>query len=168
MKIVKNVSLIIIFSCLLYFVSFKVYQEYDIICQSRIIDNFNTNDFDYDGYIYIPRFNIKRLIKYGTDSLVLDSGYVGLHDYSCDIDSDCLVILAGHNIPNVFSSLHDISIGDSVILGGKLIRNFLVYDKKIVRDDDFSYFFDRRNELLLITCTDNAGYRLLVFLKEVL
>lgn len=103
---------------------------------------------------------------YGTDSFILDKGYVGIHDSSCDIYSDCLVILAGHNIPNVFSSLHDISIGDSVFLGGSVLRKFIVYDKKVVSENDFSYFYDRAHELMLITCTESDGYRLLVFLKE--
>ena len=77
-----------------------------------------------------------------------------------------VIILAEHNISNVFSRLHDISIGDSVILGGSVYRRFVVYDKKIVSENDFSYFYDRPNELMLITCTDYDGYRLFVFLKE--
>ena len=74
--------------------------------------------------------------------------------------------MAGHNILGVFSKLHDISIGDYVYLGSSSrIRKFIVYDKKIVSESDFSYFGNRLNEMLLITC-DKEGYRLLVFLKE--
>jgi len=169
LKIVKRISLVIVLICLGYLIFINAYQEYDVISQNRIIDSiFNYDLSDYDGYIYIPRFNIKRLIMRGTDGYTLDQGYVGMYDSSCDISSDCLVILAGHNISNVFSRLHDISIGDSVILGGSVYRRFVVYDKKVVSEDDFSYFYNRSNELMLITCTDYDGYRLFVFLKEVL
>ena len=153
----------------MYFVFSGFYRKYDIVSQNRIIDSvFNYDGTSYDGYIYIPRFNVRRLIKKGTDSSILDDLYVGIHDLSCDIMSDCLVILAGHNVKSVFSSLHDISIDDEVFICSFVTRRFVVYDKKIVSENDFSYFYDRPNELLLITCTDNDGYRLLVFLREVL
>ena len=75
------------------------------------------------------------------------------------------IILAGHNIPNVFSKLHDISVGDIVFVNNGSDRKFIVYDRKIVSESDFSYFYNRNNELMLITC-DKKGYRLLVFLRE--
>lgn len=170
MRSVRRVSLVIVFSCLVYYIFINFNQRFDIIYQNKVIDSILNYDIsEYDGYIYIPRFNIRRLIKYGTDSSILDRGYVGIYELSGNLYSADLIILAGHNIPNVFSKLHDISIGDSVFLSGNFIsRKFVVYDKKVIGDSDFSYFYNRSNELMLITCTDNYGYRLLVFLREVL
>lgn len=143
--------------------------------QNKIIDNvfsientdINYNN-DYLGYIEIPRFDIKRLIKYGTSSNILDNDYVGLHKLSGSLDDNKLIILAGHNISNVFSKLHSININDTVYINTKKNnKKFIVYDKKIVNEYDTDYLKeDKNNELILITCTNTKGERLLVMLKE--
>jgi len=189
MKNVKAVSLILILLGLGIKLYFYILNSYDISVQNKIIDNvFNfevdtsyvsTDIFSYQnkysdnlylGYIYIPRFNIKRLIKSGTDDSVLNSGYVGMHSLSGGLDNDDLIILAGHNISNVFGMLHSISIGDYVYINtNRLKRKFIVYDSKVVDEYDSGYLFDNHtNELLLITCTKKSGERLIVFLREVL
>lgn len=157
----------------MYFCNVKDKQVQDSI----ISDVFNSTEDDssdsvvlndYLGYIYIPKYDIRRVIESGTDSSVLDSGFVGMHRLSGGIDSNDLIILAGHNISNVFSCLHYLEYGDFVYINSyELSRKFIVYDKKIVDEYDFSYLVNnRKNELLLITCTMNKGERLLVFLKE--
>ena len=142
-----------------------------IVVQNKIIDSvFSIDNYEgeYLGYISIPKFNVKRVIKRGTSLSILDDLFVGLYEESSLFSND-LIILAGHNVPIVFSKLHEISIDDSVFLiNNRINRRFDVYDIKIVREDDFSFFNNRNNELLLITCTDVPGYRLLVFLKEIL
>lgn len=154
--------------CILVYIHFDI--NNDILVQNSIIDNlFSVDSYsdEYLGFIEVPRLSIKRLIKRGTDSIVLDNGYVGLYNLRDDLSSHNLVVLAGHNTFNVFGKLHDILVGDSVYISGNSFnRKFIVYDKLIVKDDDFSYFSNRINELLLITCTDDYGYRLLVFLRE--
>lgn len=185
-KRIKIISFLLIIVSLLCILFFHYKDVKDIYVQNEIIDNMFMYDIeeendvkeiinddiidDYFGYIFIPRFNIKRLIKNGTDSSVLDSNYVGMHELSSSIDEDDLIILAGHNVSNVFSKLHDIDIDDEVILGNSSVsRKFVVYNKIVVNEYDFSYLNEnRKNELLLITCTSNSGERLLVMLKEVL
>ena len=164
MRNLKRISIFFIIVSVLIILLLKVDQRYDIVVQNKIIDNTFILD-SYNGYIFIPRFGIKRLIKSGTDINILDSGFVGIYESSGDLSGSDLIILAGHNIPNVFSKLHDISIGDIVFVNGGSDRKFIVYDKKIVNENDFSFFNNRDNELMLITC-DKKGYRLLVFLKE--
>lgn len=189
-KSVKIISFIIILFSLgiMFYLSFL--NSYDINVQNEIIDhvfNMDVSDVisddssindsvnsknivydDYLGYIYIPRFNIKRLIKSGTDDSVLNANYVGMHRLSGSLDGNDLIILAGHNISNVFSKLHLINIGDIVYINSRLFsRKFVVYDFKIVNEYDGNYLYDNRlNELLLITCTRNSGERFIVFLKE--
>ena len=163
MKSVKRISFVLIFISCFIILFINSYQQYDIFVQNKIIDNaFNS----FDGYIFIPRFNIKRIIKYGTDSSVLDSNYVGMHELSGELDGVNLIILAGHNTDNVFGRLHHINIDDVIYIKGDTYdRKFTVYDKRVVDEYDFSYFKNRHNELMLITC-DKKGYRLLVFLRE--
>ncbi len=171
---IKLISFILIIACLGVLFYFNVRETHDIVVQNKIIDsvfNVSVDDevtTDYLGYIYIPRFNIKRLIKEGTSSSVLDGNYVGMHKLSGSLEDSDLVILAGHNIPNVFGKLHSINIGDVVYIKAKdLDRKFVVYDSFIVSEYDFSYLKEnRQHELLLITCTNTKGERLLVMLKE--
>jgi len=186
-KKIKIISVLLIIISLVSILFFHYKNVKDIYVQNEIIDNMfvydveeENNDVkdtikidvvsDYLGYIFIPRFDIKRLVKSGTDSSVLDSNYVGVHELSSSIDEDDLIILAGHNVSNVFSRLHDTDINDEVIIGNSSVnRRFVVYNKIVVNEYDFSYLNEnRKNELLLITCTNNSGERLLVMLKEVL
>lgn len=168
MRNVKRISILIIilFSC--FRVSLEGRAFHDVIVQNKIIDKMiKFDDYDiYLGYIEIPRFGVRRLIKSGTSSDILDQLYVGIFDLSGNLDSSDLIVLAGHNVSNVFSSLHSVSNGDLVYIeykGG--FKRFVVYDKRIVNEYDYSYFNNRKNELLLITC-DKEGYRLFVFLRE--
>lgn len=135
------------------------------------IDSFNTANIFYDdylGYVYIPKFNVKRLIKSGTSDNVLNGNYVGMHRLSGSLDGDDLIILAGHNISNVFGKLHSINVDDLIYVNTReFSRKFIVYDEKVVSEYDISFLEDnRKGELLLITCTKNKGERLIVFLKE--
>ena len=177
-KGLKVVSLILIYTgvCTFLYIYFsnlkdksvheKIISEMDAASSDIAISDTVIND--YLGYLYIPKYNIERVIKKGTSSDVLDSGFVGMHRLSGCLDCNDLIILAGHNILNVFSKLHYIDIGDIVNINSySSSRKFIVYDKKTVNEYDFSYLVNNRNnELLLITCTKNKGKRLLVFLKE--
>lgn len=189
MKRIRIFSFILIFIGVFIKLYFYVSFSYDIKSQNELIDevfnvdvsndesgevvNLKSTVIDYDsfmGYIFIPRFNIKRIIKYGTDDNILNNLYVGIHKLSGSLYDKDMIILAGHDVSNVFSKLHYISIGDEVFINGyDLNRKFVVYDKKIVAEYNSDYLLsNRKNELLLITCTKKSGERLLVFLKEVL
>lgn len=184
-KGIKIFSFILVLVSLGYMSYLRLTSSYDIFVQNRIINNvfdryfyddkvsankIVDDDFDYLGYIFIPKFNIKRLIKNGTSDVVLDENYVGLHRLSGDLLSDDLIILAGHNVSNVFSRLHSIQSDDIVYINTlEFQKKFIVYDKKVVDEYDISFLSNNRHhELLLITCTKNKGERLIVFLKEVL
>ena len=171
-RIIKYFGLFLMVICCLIFIFIYFIERHDIVLHNRIISGvFNdSSDYinnDYIGYISIPKINIKRVIKYGTNSNVLDGGYVGLYENCDDLSNDDLIILAGHNISSIFGKLHIISIGDVVIIGNRFVhREFIVYKKEIINEkDDYILKQNRKNELLLVTC-DKKGYRLVVFLKE--
>ena len=161
MKNVGRVSVLILLFSFVILVFLRLDERHSIVVQNKIIDS--TFYYDYSGYIEIPTYGVKRLIKSGDYNYVLDNLYVLL--YQGDLSSDDLIVLGGHNVSSVFSKLHDIKISDYVYITGSYARRFIVYDKLVVRDDDFSYFYNRKNELVLFTC-DKEGYRLLVFLRE--
>ena len=178
-KNVKIISCFLITICFGIIIYFNISESYSVSVQNRIIDNVFNIDIsdetsntieennDYLGYIYIPKYNLKRLIKEGTSGDILDNGFVGIYKSSASLDGDNLIILAGHNINTVFSKLHYISINDEVYIKTKTVnRKFIVYDKKQVNEYDMSYFNNRKNEMILITCTNIKGERLLVMLKE--
>lgn len=167
--VLKIVSLIFAFIGLSIFVFIKTSISRSVVIERKIIDNISMYESDdYLGYIYIPNFDLKKIIKKGTSSSILDGGYVGMYDASSDLLSNDMIVLAGHNVSNVFSKLHFINIGDCVYINShSTSRKFVVYDKKIVNEHDVSYLNSNKlNELLLITCTKRKGERLLVFLKE--
>lgn len=165
-KVLKIVSITVIIVCLCLLLYMKLSVSYNIYYHNNLIDNgFRVYNEDYLGYIIVPRLEIKRLIKNGNDK-VMDDGYVLKYSLS-SLASDDLIILAGHNIVNVFSKLHDIRIGDEVILYCGSLRKFVVYDFRVIDENDFSYFENRKNELLLITC-DKKKKRFIVRLREVL
>lgn len=161
MKSVGRVSVLVLLFSFLILVFIRLDEKHSVVVQNKIIDS--TFYYDYSGYIEIPKYGIKRLIKSGDSDYVLDNLYVLL--YQGDLSNDNLIVLGGHNVSSVFSKLHDINISDYVYINGSYTRKFIVYDKLVVHDDDFSYFYDRKNELVLFTC-DKEGYRLLVFLRE--
>ena len=161
MKNVGRVSFLVLLFSFIVLVFIRLDEKHSIVVQNKIIDS--TFYYGYSGYIEIPKFGVKRLIKSGDYNYVLDNLYVLL--YRGDLSSDNLIILGGHNVSSVFSKLHDINISDYVYITGSYTRRFIVYDKLVVRDDDFSYFYNRKNEMVLFTC-DKDGYRLLVFLRE--
>lgn len=169
---IKRIKLFSLFVIIISFINifiFKLSRVYDIHFQNNIINNHYNSIDNNISYIYIPRFNIKRIIKSGDEKEILDSFYVLLCEESASLYSDDLIILAGHNVRNVFSKLHEIDIGDSVIIfNGGYDRNFKVISKNILAENDLSMFYDTtKNRLLLITCA-NKGYRLVVLLEEVL
>lgn len=161
MKNVGRVSVLVLLFSFLILIIIRLDEKRSIVVQNKIIDS--TFYYDYSGYIDIPKYGVKRLIKSGNYDYVLDNLYVLL--YQGDLSGDDLIVLAGHNVSSVFSKLHDIKISDYVYITGNYTRRFVVYDKLVVRDDDFSFFSNRKNEMVLFTC-DKHGYRLLVFLRE--
>ncbi len=185
-KKIEIVSFILILLCVIIYVFLNGINVYSVYVQNKIIDsvfNINVDEIKdasidsndsysnmYLGYIEIPKYDIKRLIKYGTGADILNIGYVGMHELSGNLSDDDLIILAGHNISSVFSKLHFLSNGDFVYINTVgILRKFVVYDVRVVSEYDIDYLLDnRKNELLLITCTKKNGERLLVFLREVL
>ena len=136
----------------------------DIRLKTRVEKTIKNDNIDniYSGFIYIPKFNYKNLIKEGNESL--DKDLVMITDFSQNIGEE-KVILAGHNNKYVFNKIFNLDIDDQIIISDFSIDyNYKVKEKKIIKVDDFSYFND--DGLYLITCTNNNQERFIIKAKR--
>lgn len=118
----------------------------------------------YEGYIYIPKYNYKNLIKKGDKAI--DENYVSMHKLSSHIGEGKNIILSGHNNRYVFHKLYSIKVGDEIIISDfRHDFRYIVNEKRIVDVSDSSIFNDE-NRLTLITCTDDTQKRLVVICTE--
>ena len=127
----------------------------------RVINNNNINSI-YSGFIFIPKFNYKNLIKRGNESL--NENLVELTNFSNDIGDDKL-ILAGHSNKYAFNKIYKLDIDDQIIISDFVVDySYKVIDKHIIKVDDFSYF--NEDGLYLITCTNNNQERFIIKAKR--
>jgi len=116
----------------------------------------------YSGFIYIPRFDYKNLIKEGSDAL--DENLVELTNFSEKI-GDNKIILAGHNNKYVFNKIYNLDIDDQIVISDFMVDYiYKVKEKNIIKVDDFSYF--NEDGLYLITCTNNNQQRFIIKAKR--
>ena len=127
----------------------------------KVIKN-NNIDSEYSGFIYIPKFDYKNLIKEGEDSL--DQNLVELTNFSDNIGEN-KIILAGHNNKYVFNKIYNLDIEDQIIISDfNVDYSYKVKETKIIKVDDFSYF--NEGGLYLITCTNNNQQRYVIKAKR--
>ena len=168
----KKIYFILGISLIFLFFSYHIYvnamDEKSIKMEEEIINDVfinNQPNKEYLGYLDLPKRNIKKLIKKGTDKSILDEGYVGLLD-NTSIDKGNTV-LAGHNTNNVFKILHKLEEKEQVFLitnSNKYV--YYVIEKREIKSNDLSYFSATDEKTLtLITCTNNKNKRLMVRLK---
>lgn len=120
----------------------------------------------YDGYIYIPKFDYKGLIKKGDSTEVLNSNNILLVDNNSNIKDEVgNIVLAGHNSKNVFSVLYRLNLEDTILISDfNEEYRFIIYEIKIVNIKD-TYILDKtynKKILTLITCTKDNQKRLIV------
>ena len=127
-----------------------------------IINNKKINK-NYEGYLYIPKFNYKNIIK--NDISYLDDNYIVMMDYSDKLDGSTIV-LAGHNNRYVFNKLYYLDIGDEVVLSNFSVDyHYIVKEKKYIEVDDYSEI-NIKDSLILITCSYDNQKRYIVILKK--
>ncbi len=156
----KLVKVLLVISLLVFFIPVAK----DMTIKNRIksvIKNNNVNS-EYSGFIYIPKFDYKNLIKEGDESL--DKNLVLLTNFSNNIGSN-KIILAGHNNKYVFSKIYNLDLGDEIVISDFYVDyNYKVKERRIIKVDDFSYF--NEDGLYLITCTNNNQERFVIKAKR--
>ena len=156
----KLVKVLIVISLFIFFI--PVTKELTIKNRTKSVIKSNNIDSEYSGFIYIPKFDYKNLIKEGNDSL--EKNLVLLTDFSNKIGSN-KIILAGHNNKYVFSKIYNLNINDEIVISDFMIDyNYKVKERKIIKVDDFSFF--NEDGLYLITCTDNNQERFVIKAKR--
>ena len=139
----------------------------EVFPDEEVISNDNIRLTDnYLGYIEFPNYNIKRLIKTGTDKNTLDKGFVGTLSVSANLDDEFgNIILAGHSTKNIFQKLHYMKVNDEIrIVTHTNTYIYQITEKHIINDTDMSYFKKINNKkiLTLVTCKNNGYQRLIV------
>ena len=162
MLIIKRISKIV-FIITLFFLFTPIIK--DINYKERIDNALNIKKGKniYEGYLYIPRFNYKNLIKIGDN--VLDENLIEMLSFSDKI-GESNIILAGHNNNYVFGNLYDLDIGNEIILSDfNLDYRYIVKELKYVKVNDYS-IFENKDSITLITCTNNNQKRYVVIAKR--
>ena len=153
-------SIIIIVLILLIFI--PITKEIKINNKIEKVIKYKDIQFDYDGFLYIPKLNYKNLIKKG-DKEVLDNNLISLNVNGSNINSNKNIILAGHNNKYVFHILYYLSLNDELIISDFKIDNmYIVKEIKYINAYDYSIFEEKDNTLTLITCTNDNQKRLVV------
>jgi len=121
------------------------------------------------GSIEFPDYQIKRIIKQGILTSILDQGYVGFLPLSYQLDDPYgNIVLAGHNRKNAFAFLHDLKLGDTILLNTReKTFSFHIIKIDIISKTDYQYFELSNYEkiLTLITCTNHDRQRLVIRAK---
>ncbi len=162
----------IIISSFLFFlfgyIKYKDKQSHSFLIE----ENKNRNAF-YSNipYLEIPDYDIKRIIKREATKKFLDDGYVVIWNTEKNLQKIGNLLLAGHNIQNVFKDLKKIKKGTNVYLYDKNdVYIYKVVSKKIIRVTEDAYLEDTPyRQLSLITCTKDNQERLFVicsFIKK--
>ncbi len=129
----------------------------------------NELSYEYEGYLEVPKYNIKRLIKKGVTEEVLSKNYVLYYNSFVSLDkNDFNIILLGHNIESVFRFLHYLDVGDEVVLvTHKFCYKFEIYSVNIISEREVSILNESHDEkvLTLITCMKNNKNRLVLRAK---
>ncbi|MBE6159963.1 MAG: sortase [Lactobacillales bacterium] len=163
----KKLGIFLIIVSILLFLIKREIENYDINYHNKVIskiyDNYNINK-EYLGYIEIPKYNIKRLIKKGVSSEVLDKNYVGMMD-----TKDNLILLAGHNIKLVFRNIHYMKKDDLINLYLENKTAYKVIETKKIMINDYSILNNEYKEetLILMTCTHDSNKRFVVIAKRI-
>ena len=117
----------------------------------------------YRGFIYIPRFNFKSVIK--KDKSALDENLVGMTNFSDEI-GESNIVLAGHNNKYVFNKIYYLEKGDEIIISDfKTDYKYTVTKTKYIEVDNYDAL-NNPNSLTLITCTNNNQERYIVIAKR--
>ena len=117
----------------------------------------------YRGFIYIPRFEFKSVIK--KDKSALDENLVEMTNFSDEIGKSSIV-LAGHNNKYVFNKIYYLEKGDEIIISDfKVDYKYIVDKTKYIAIDDYNSL-NNPDSLTLITCANNNQERYIVIAKR--
>ena len=121
---------------------------------------------DYLGYLEIPKYNIKRLIKQGTTTNIINQNIIGLYNNNVSLESESgQIILAGHNNKYVFKNLSKVKINDEIIITTpNNYYKYVVKNLHIINASDYTHFKinSKIKELILVTCIKDKHHRLLI------
>lgn len=118
-------------------------------------------------YLKIPSLGIEKIIKEEMGKDILDHYYIGIWNQEKDIRKIGHLILAGHNVKNVFGNLYKINIGDLIYIYDRSEEYiYEVTEKKEIGVTETEYLKGtKKRSVSLITCTKDDQVRLYVHAK---
>lgn len=155
----KKVSILLILIGIIYFFQYNLNIKIDYYKHIKIIDNYNRLNKYSNILGYIEFKNVKREIIIGITKENLNKEVVTSNK---DLDEEN-IILAGHNISNVFRQLYDLKLGDKVFVVSKIKEDYVVEKITIVQKN----YKLNKSDLTLITCTNDNQNRLVIYLKKI-
>lgn len=158
-------QLILISSCLYAMIKIdREQQEKEIEIYKKDIYVKKEESTPFFGYISIPSYGMNRLIKYGNPEIVVKQTYIGIFGTVPENYPKDSLILVGHSRENQFAVLHKSKIGTEVsIARGNYQYIYKIENKKMIDASDLSFLEQiKEQQLILITCFDEADKRLVV------
>ena len=134
-----------------------------------IKENTKYKSIDREWRLEINSINLKAKISEGTDEKTLNK-YIGHFENTKKEKGN--IGLAAHNRGykvNYFQNIKNLNAGDEIyyFYNGKQYI-YIVYEKRIILDTDWSVLENKKNELTLITCVENRDeYRRCIKAKKV-
>lgn len=168
-KLIKRISLFCFFVAFCISIGYRVQnyintQQQKTILQKNKLKNQNYTEIPY---LEIPKYQLTKIIKDSVEPKVLDQKYVGIWNQNKDLRKRNHIVLAGHNVRDVFGKIKHLQTGDVLILHFKdVIFYYEVEEKKIISVQE-TYYLEETSfpKLTLVTCVEDDQKRLLVIGK---
>lgn len=168
-KILKYSSIVLILLSVLLCTYFYVKKEFYLKKEHKlIVENKRKNQiYTKVPYIEIPSLGISKILEKDARQEILDRYQVVIWNDQKDLYKIRHLILAGHNVKNVFGPLHRIEKGALIYIYYKDQKDiYEVVEAKEISITETEYLEETSTKYLsLITCTENNQVRWLVKAK---
>jgi LPXTG-site transpeptidase (sortase) family protein len=136
--------------------------------ESEIIHRENKKEVYDIPILEIPGINFEKIVSNNIYEIENDKNKISFYNNEKNLNKVNNIIIAGHNIKNVFGPLLNLKLKDKIILKS----NYGTYTYEIASINEISVLDDKHlNETLekqitLITCTNDTQKRLIVIGKR--
>jgi len=138
------------------------YNEKEIIHKEKQLDNYLI------PVLEIPSLNFEKIILSDIKEIEINKNKISFYNGADDLEKINNIIIAGHNIKNVFGPLTTLKIGEKLILKtkqGSSMYKISFMNEISVLDKEYLYETVDK-QITLITCTSDTQKRFVVIAKK--